>query len=79
MKAYINGKLENVKLIERGSSTAPGCSPQKFPLYVERANGERLWVYDNEGDGRAVPGDTGPVYAGDWTRNRSRGSTTADR
>jgi len=61
MTAEINGKVEEVRLVERGSSTAPGCSPSRFPLLVERENGERVWVYDDEGDARFLPGDRGPV------------------
>lgn len=60
MRCEIDGRVVEARLIERGSSSALGCSPQRFPLLVEY-DGRQVWVYDDEGDGRKMPGDDGPV------------------
>jgi hypothetical protein len=69
MQCYIKGRIVEAKLIERGSSTAPGCSTNRFPLLVE-CEGQQVIVYDNEGDARCIPGDRGPVRRGRYTISR---------
>ncbi len=61
IRCEIDGEVCEARVIERGSSTAPGCSTSRFPILVESTTGVRVWVYDNENDGRMMPGDNGPV------------------
>ncbi len=60
MTCGIDGRIVEARVIERGCSTAPGCSSRSFPILVEH-QGRRVWVYDDEIDCRVIPTDQGPM------------------
>lgn len=71
MRVQIDGHMVDATLIRPGALETRGGRNIR-PILVAY-EGRDVWVYDDEGDARMMPGDTGPVRSTPSMRSHAKG------